>query len=142
MDRRHRTLARLRTRGSGRRTALPSFRYGAARKGSRRAAGARAGLRQSGACLATDPRGTLGSEPHRAGRAPTVFSDVPERIMGFNTVMALGALAIVALVAVAFFWPGILYYAALALAILWFPLIIAMCTGFGIQGDDEEEDHA
>lgn len=63
--------------------------------------------------------------------------------MGFNTVMALGALAIVALIAVAFFWPGILYYAALALAILWFPLIIAMCTGFGIQGDDDDaEDHA
>ena len=61
--------------------------------------------------------------------------------MGFNIVMALGALAIVALGAVAFVWPGILYYAALALAILWFPLIIAMCTGFGIQGDDEEEDH-
>ena len=62
--------------------------------------------------------------------------------MGFNTVMALGALAIVALAAVAFVWPGILYYAALALAILWFPLIIAMCSGFGIQGDDDAEDHA
>jgi hypothetical protein len=62
--------------------------------------------------------------------------------MGFNIVMALGALGILALVGVAFVWPGILYYAALALAILWFPLIIAMCTGFGIQGDDAEEDHA
>ena len=44
------------------------------------------------------------------------------------------------IIAVAFVWPGILYYAALALAILWFPLIIAMCTGFGIQGDDGEEE--
>jgi hypothetical protein len=62
--------------------------------------------------------------------------------MGFNTFLAAGGLALVALVAVAFFWPGILYYAALALAILWFPLIIAMCSGFGIQGDDDAEDHA
>ena len=58
--------------------------------------------------------------------------------MSFNMVMALGALAVVAIAVIAVFWPGILYYAALALAILWFPLIIAMCSGWGIQGGGDE----
>jgi hypothetical protein len=54
--------------------------------------------------------------------------------------MTLAALALVAVGVTAFFWVGILYYAALALAILFFPLIVAMCSGFGIQGGDQ--DHA
>jgi hypothetical protein len=62
--------------------------------------------------------------------------------MSFNMVLALGALALVAIIGIAFFWPGILYYAALALAILWFPVIIAMCTGWGIQGGGDSDEHA
>jgi len=59
--------------------------------------------------------------------------------MSFNMVMALGALAVLAIAAIAVLaWPGILYYAALALAILWFPMIIAMCSGWGIQGGNDE----
>jgi hypothetical protein len=60
--------------------------------------------------------------------------------MTYNVVMTLAALALVAVGVTAFFWVGILYYAALALAILFFPLIVAMCSGFGIQGGDQ--DHA
>lgn len=58
--------------------------------------------------------------------------------MTFNKVLALLGLGLVAIIVIAFFWPGILYYAALALAILWFPIIIAMCGGWGIQSSNDE----
>jgi len=58
----------------------------------------------------------------------------------FTKVMTLGALALVLIVLIAVFvWVGILYYAALALAILFFPIIIAMCSGFGITGGGDEQ---
>lgn len=57
---------------------------------------------------------------------------------GFTKVMALGGLALVLAIVIAFFWPGILFYAALVLAIVFFPLIVAMCGGFGIKGPSED----
>jgi hypothetical protein len=60
---------------------------------------------------------------------------------GFTKVMALGGAALLAIIVIAVFWVGILYYAALALAIVFFPLIIAMCGGYGITGDDSNEQH-
>jgi hypothetical protein len=60
---------------------------------------------------------------------------------GFTKVMSLAGLALLAIIVIAVFWVGILYYAALALAIVFFPLIIAMCGGYGITGDDSSEQH-
>ena len=59
----------------------------------------------------------------------------------FENLMWFALVVVLAAVLVAFFWPGILFYLALALAILFFPLVIAMCTGFGIV-PREDEDHA
>lgn len=58
---------------------------------------------------------------------------------GFRLFMIGAGVALLAIVVIAFFWPGILYYAALALAIIFFPLIVAMCGGYGVTGDDPEE---
>lgn len=56
---------------------------------------------------------------------------------GFQKAMALGTLALLVVILVAvFLWVGILYYVALALAILFFPIIIAMCSGYGITSSD------
>jgi fatty acid desaturase len=62
---------------------------------------------------------------------------------GFQKFLALAAVGLVVVIVVAFVWPGILYYAALALAILFFPLIVAMCGGYGVTGpdDDEQQQH-
>ena len=58
---------------------------------------------------------------------------------GFTLFMTGAGVALLAVVAIAFFWPGILYYAALVLAIVFFPLIVAMCGGYGITGEDSDE---
>lgn len=55
---------------------------------------------------------------------------------GFQKVMILGAMTLLAAIVIAFFWPGILYYVALVLAFVFFPLIVAMCGGYGITGED------
>lgn len=60
-------------------------------------------------------------------------------MVSFESVLWFALVVVLAAVLVAFFWPGILYYLALALAILFFPIIIAMCSGFGIvPGDDSD----
>lgn len=58
---------------------------------------------------------------------------------GFNLFMTGAGVALLAVAGIAFFWPGILYYAALVLAIVFFPLIVAMCGGYGITGGDSDE---
>ncbi len=58
----------------------------------------------------------------------------------FQNVLWGGLAALLLVVLVAFVWPPILYYAFAALAILFFPLIIAMCQGWGTMDDDEEEE--
>jgi hypothetical protein len=57
---------------------------------------------------------------------------------GFQKTMLGAAVVFLLVIVIAFFWPGILYYAALALAILFFPIIIAMCGGFGITTGQQE----
>lgn len=56
---------------------------------------------------------------------------------GFQKTLVAAAALLLVIVVVAFFWPGILFYVALALAILFFPLIIAMCSGFGITSSGQ-----
>lgn len=61
------------------------------------------------------------------------------RMDGFNLFMTGAGAALLAVIGIAFVWPGILYYAALLLAIVFFPLIVAMCGGYGITGGDSDE---
>lgn len=58
---------------------------------------------------------------------------------GFQKVMTGLGVALLLAIVIAFFWPGILYYVALVLAIVFFPLIIAMCGGYGITGGDSDD---
>ena len=57
---------------------------------------------------------------------------------GFTRFLVAAAAVLLLVVVIAFFWPGILYYVALALAILFFPLIVAMCGGFGITAGSQD----
>lgn len=57
---------------------------------------------------------------------------------GFQKTLLASGLLVLLVIVIAFFWPGILFYVALALAILFFPLIVAMCGGFGITPGSQE----